>query len=256
MAALLSWFRCCIISLVVVQRVFSACKDCYTVSRATYYGATPDDLGNPAGACGYGAFGRNLNGGDVTAVSNLYRGGTGCGACYQVKCAEEDPCKEEGVKVVVTDMGGGGGTDFIMSRHAFAQLGRDTNDTNRFVAMGTITILYRRISCVYPGQNIMIKIDENSNFPSYLAFLFYYQGGSKDIVIVNICETKNLECKLRSQNHGAVWDVVSPPQGALSIRFLVSDSAGGQEQWFTSANAIPANWVPGALYDTGIQLTD
>jgi len=36
------------------------------------------------GACGYGFFGRNLNGGDVAAVAQLYRNGTGCGACYKV----------------------------------------------------------------------------------------------------------------------------------------------------------------------------
>jgi len=39
-----------------------------------------------AGACGYGEFGRLMDGygGRVTGVSGLWRNGAGCGTCYQV----------------------------------------------------------------------------------------------------------------------------------------------------------------------------
>lgn len=244
-----SSFRLCIL-LVILESVFSACDDCVS-SRASYYGS-PDSLGNDRGACGYGSFGRNLNGGDVACAAQLYRDGLGCGACYQVICTNQDLCTEGGVKIVITDMGQGDRTDFILSRHGYAKLGLSANASDQLVAMGVVDIQYKRVSCQYPGQNLMFKIDESTNFPYYLAFIFWYQAGQKDILAVDVCETATLQCKLRVTNHGAVWDVVSPPAGDLSIRFLVSD--GDQQQWITAANAIPANWTAGAVYDSGIQL--
>lgn len=43
-----------------------------------------------AGACGFGTFGATINGGDVSAASDLFRNGLGCGACYQVMIKKEE----------------------------------------------------------------------------------------------------------------------------------------------------------------------
>ncbi|KAL6985826.1 hypothetical protein U1Q18_019198 [Sarracenia purpurea var. burkii] len=63
----------------------ATCSDCFTHSRAAYY-PNSDQQGtdSEAGACGFGSFGATINGGDVSAASDLYRDGVGCGACYQV----------------------------------------------------------------------------------------------------------------------------------------------------------------------------
>ncbi|CAI9290496.1 unnamed protein product [Lactuca saligna] len=73
------------------------CQDYYVSSRATYYGS-PDCLGTPTGACGYKAYGSTINGGEVSGVSRLFKNGTGCGACYQVRCKSPKHCSENGVK--------------------------------------------------------------------------------------------------------------------------------------------------------------
>ncbi|CAN1256949.1 Expansin-like B1 [Linum perenne] len=69
-----------------LQTNAATCKDCFVQSRAAHY-PNSDEQGTDHGACGFGTFGATLNGGDVSAASELYRNGLGCGACYQTKDA-------------------------------------------------------------------------------------------------------------------------------------------------------------------------
>jgi len=248
-----SWVRRLILCILLLQNVLmylGSSADFYIPSRATYYGS-PDCRGTEGGACGYGSFGRNLNGGDVAAVAQLYRNGTGCGACYQVRCTNQDLCTDEGVKIVVTDYGQGDRTDFIMSLHGYSKLAR-MDKASQVISMGVVEIEYKRISCKYKGYNIMFKIDNSSNFPNYLALMFWYQAGQKDVLAIQLCQEDSYEWKAMRRSHGAVWDVVTPPVGSLSLRFLVSD--GKKQEWMSATNVIPANWTAGAVYDSGIQL--
>jgi len=128
--------------LLITFPSLSYSQSSYTYSRATFYGS-PECTGTASGACGYGEFGRNLNGGDVGAVARLYRNGTGCGACYQVRCTNPQLCKEEGVKIVVTDHGEGDYTDFIMSARGFVKLARP-DVAAELMAYGVIDVEYRR----------------------------------------------------------------------------------------------------------------
>ncbi|KAM7259035.1 hypothetical protein ACFE04_014776 [Oxalis oulophora] len=223
----------------------------YVQSRATYY-PNSEENGSDKGTCGYGSFGATLNGGDVSAVSNLFRNGVGCGACYQVRCKNGYSCTDRGVIVVVTDQGSSHNTDFIMSKKAFSKMAQTPYAAQYLLAHGVVDIEYKRVSCNYPGKNITIKIDENSNYPYYLAFGIWFQQGQKDITAVQLCETQNQVCKLLDRSYGAVWTTSSPPSGDLSVRMLFSD--GDDETWVAPLNNIPQNWQPGKTYDTGVQV--
>ncbi|KAA8525934.1 hypothetical protein F0562_007966 [Nyssa sinensis] len=230
----------------------ATCSDCFIQSRAAHY-PNSDEQGTETGRCGYGSFGAIINGGDVSAASDLYRDGVGCGACYQVRCKNSNYCSDNGVKVVITDHGTSDRTDFILSRRAYGRMAQTTDAAASLLALGVVDIEYRRVSCSYPNKNITLKIDENSIHPNYLAFAIWYQQGKKDITAVQLCETQNFVCKLLDRSYGAVWTTTSPPSGTLQIRMLFTDD-NGDETWVVPVNNIPENWKPGDTYDSGMQV--
>ncbi|XP_010933564.1 expansin-like B1 [Elaeis guineensis] len=240
----------CLLSLFFFFPIFSSSQSTFTCSRATYYGS-PDCSGTPRGACGYGELGRSLNGGDVGAVSRLYRNGTGCGACYQVRCTHPQFCNEDGAKIVVTDYGQGDNTDFILSARGFVKLAR-SNMANELMAFGVIDVEYRRIPCQYPGYNMMVKVTEHSKFPDYLALIIIYQAGQKDILAVELWQEECQEWKGMRKAYGGVWDMANPPRGPMNARILTGDDSG--QNWVQLNGVIPSGWKAGVAYDTAIQL--
>ncbi|KDP45948.1 hypothetical protein JCGZ_11851 [Jatropha curcas] len=243
------------ISLLYMQTLAEAatCSDCFIQSRAAHY-PNSDEQGTESGACGFGSFGATINGGDVSAASDLYRGGVGCGACYQVRCTDSNYCTDKGVNVVITDQGSSHNTDFILSRQAFGRMAQNVDAAAFLLSFGIVGIEYRRVSCSYPDKNITIKIDENSNYPHYLAFVIRFQQGKRDITAVQLCEAQNFVCKLLDRSYGAVWTTTSPPSGPLSLRMLFSSEDGDDEEWVVPVNNIPQDWKAGETYDTGVQV--
>ncbi|KAJ7011325.1 expansin-like B1 [Populus alba x Populus x berolinensis] len=73
----------CVVAVVALLPARSYSQD-YTCSRATYFGS-PDCLGTPTGACGFGGYGGTVNDANVAGVSRLFKNGSGCGGCYQVR---------------------------------------------------------------------------------------------------------------------------------------------------------------------------
>ncbi|KAK1305535.1 Expansin-like B1 [Acorus calamus] len=237
--------------LVVFFPSLCTCQSDFVSSRATFYGS-PDCLGTPRGGCGYGEFGRNVNGGDVGAVAWLFRNGSGCGACYQVKCTYPGLCSDGGVNVVVTDHGASGNTDFILSAGAFTKLATPTY-ASELMAYGGVEIQYRRIPCQYPGYNLMFMVTEHSNYPHYIGFVIIYQAGQQDITNVELWREDCQQWWGMRRAFGAVWDMANPPRGALNARLtLVGDNRATTSIQLN--NAIPNDWKAGAVYDSAVQL--
>ncbi|XP_042947140.1 expansin-like B1 [Carya illinoinensis] len=240
----------CVICMVLLLPAKCAAQGTFTYSsRATYYGSG-NSHGNPSGTCGYGEYGRTVNDGSVTGVSKLYRNATGCGACYQVRCTSSQYCSEEGVTVVVTDYGEGDNTDFILNPQAYERLARRGNKgAKELFGRGVISVEYRRVSCRYPGYNLMIKVHEQSKYPNYLAIVIIYAAGKHDITAVELCQKNCKHWRGMHKAFGAVWGMSNEvPSGAIKLRFKVSG------KWVESKSDLPALWKAGVEYDSDIQL--
>ncbi|XP_072963669.1 expansin-like B1 [Typha angustifolia] len=240
----------CIALLFLFFPLPSTSQTTFTCSRAAYYGS-PECSATPRGACGYGELGAYINGGDAAAVSRLYKGGAGCGACYQVKCTQPHLCNDDGVKVVVTDYGQGHYTDFILSARGFAKLAKP-GMADELMAYGVAEVEYRRISCQYPGYHLMFRITEHSNYPNYIAFIMIYQAGQKDIVAVELWQEDCKEWRGMRRAYGGVWDMENPPKGPLNMRFLAKGE--DDQNWVQVNGVIPYDWKAGVAYDSSIQL--
>ncbi|KAG6687519.1 hypothetical protein I3842_11G075000 [Carya illinoinensis] len=244
-------FVFCVICMVLLLPALCASQDISTyTSRATYYGSRNCN-GSPSGACGYGEFGRTVNDGIVTGVSKLYRNGTGCGACYWVRCTSSQYCSEDAVHVVVIDYGEGDKTDFILSSRAYTRLASPSNKAAKeLLVHGVIDVEYRRVSCHYPGYNLMFKVHEQSKYPNYLALVVLYAEGINDIIAVELYLENFKQWRGMRRAFGAVWEMSNQvPSGSTKLRFQVSGN-----KWVESKNDLPASWNAGVEYDLDIQL--
>ncbi|KAK9121005.1 hypothetical protein Syun_018622 [Stephania yunnanensis] len=106
---------------------------------------------------------------------------------------------------------------FILSPKGFQELARK-NLALELMAYGVVDIEYRRISCQYPGYNLMFKVQENSRFPVYLAIVIIYQAGQSEITAVEIWLEDCKQWQGMGKAFGAVWDISNPPEGSITER--------------------------------------
>ena len=93
--------------------------------------------------------------------------------------------------MVVTDHGGAGDADFIMSAKAFNKMAQPGFE-KELMTYGKVDIEYRRVPCQYPGKTLTLKVTENSNYDSYLSLQFLYQAGSAEITALQVFEVPHI----------------------------------------------------------------
>uniref|UniRef100_A0ACD5UIK3 Uncharacterized protein n=1 Tax=Avena sativa TaxID=4498 RepID=A0ACD5UIK3_AVESA len=248
--------------------------------RSTASLLPPDAAAITGAACGYGASDTAeivaaAGGFHIAAVTpGLFRRGQACGACYQLRCRDSAACAEDGVKVVVvadapppdTNVTEAGARRFLLTKEALAAM---TNNGDADALAGqdgdaAVDVDFRRIPCAYKNKNLSVKVEEASvRSRGRLAVRFLFQGGQTDIVAVEVAQAVNNDASApsmwqymtRSERSPGVWRTSRAPAGPLRLRIVITAGSGGK--WLRSDGAVlPADWVPGGVYDTGLRVTD
>ncbi|XP_010690269.2 expansin-like A2 [Beta vulgaris subsp. vulgaris] len=239
------------ISIILLFSFATACDRCVHQSKAAYF---YNDSPLSSGACGYGSLALNFSGGFIAAgVSSLYKNGAGCGACFQIRCKNNGVCSKSGTKVILTDLNTNNKNDFVLSYRAFKAMAKAGKDQD-VLKLGIADVEYKRIPCDFKGQNLAVRVEESSNNSGYLAIKVLYQGGQTEIVAMDVAQVGAPNWNFMSRNYGAVWDTSRVPSGPLQFRFVVTSGYDGKYIW--AKNVLPADWKPGFIYDTIVQITD
>ncbi|KAL9391215.1 hypothetical protein Peur_015135 [Populus x canadensis] len=229
----------------------TACDRCVHQSKVAYFSRAS---ALSSGACGYGSMATGFNSGHLAAaVSSLYKDGSGCGACFQIRCKDTTVCSREGTRVIVTDLNRNNQTDFVLSSRAFMAMANKDMGRN-ILKQGIVEVEYKRVPCEYKNQNMAVRVEESSKNSNYLAIKLLYQGGQTEVVAIDFAKVGSSNWGFMSRNYGAVWDSDRVPSGALQFRFVIT--AGFDGKWIWARNVLPEDWKPGMTYDSGVQITD
>ncbi|KAM3251175.1 expansin-B15 [Capsicum annuum] len=169
---------------------FSSCQPSgFSPAVATYY-TNPTSPGS-GGACGLenDVVGAPYNAMITAGNQDLFKQGSGCGACYQVMCTQtqNSHCSGNPITVTLTDECPGACNNdpvhFDLSGIAYGKLAK-SGEAAQLHNAGRIPIFYKRVACNY-NSNILFKVDKGSN-PNFFAVVSEAVNGDGDLSLVEI----------------------------------------------------------------------